>query len=137
MSSLILRSTTRLLLPLLLLFSLFVLLRGHNEPGGGFIGGLLAAGGLALYLLAFGSSAFAKLLRVAPVSLVGSGLSLAALAAALPCFVGRPFLTGLWWPRPLPGIGKLSSILLFDIAVYLVVVGTTLIFVSSLAEEER
>ena len=55
--SLILRATTRLLMPLLLLFSIFELLRGHNEPGGGFIGGLLAAGAVALLQLADGCDA--------------------------------------------------------------------------------
>ena len=71
--SLILRTTTRLLLPLLVMFSLFILLRGHNEPGGGFIGGLLAAGGLCLYLLAHGADATRRLLRVDPRTLIGIG----------------------------------------------------------------
>mgnify|MGYP000273018052 CR=1 FL=1 len=61
MRSLILQTATRALLPLLLLFSLFILLRGHNEPGGGFIGGLLAAGGLSLYTLGFDAAAAGRL----------------------------------------------------------------------------
>ena len=65
--SLILRTATRLLMPLLLLFSLFELLRGHNEPGGGFVGGLLAAGSLCLYLLAHGPEATRRVLRIDPI----------------------------------------------------------------------
>ncbi len=132
--SLILRTATRLLMPLLLLFSLFSLLRGHNEPGGGFIGGLLAAGSLCLYLLAHGPEATRRVLRIDPRTLIGGGL-LAALGAGLaPLFLGQPFLTGLWAEQPVPGIGKVSTVLLFDIGVYLVVAGTTLLMVLTLSD---
>ena len=132
--SLILRATTRLLMPLLFLFSLFELLRGHDEPGGGFVGGLLAASGLCLYLLAHGPGAARRVLRVDPRTLVGVGL-LTALAAGLVAVVrGRPFLTGLWGKQPVPGIGKVSTVLLFDVGVYLVVAGTTLLMVMTLAD---
>jgi multicomponent Na+:H+ antiporter subunit B len=137
MDSLILRTATRVLLPLLLLFSVFVLLRGHNEPGGGFIGGLLAAGGLALYLLAYGQQALRRILRLDPRTLVGAGLLAAVVAGSLPLVTGRPFLTGLWSSWVVPGVGKPSSVLLFDVGVYLVVVGTTLLVVGALAEEVR
>ena len=134
--SLILRTGARLLLALLLVFSVFELLRGHNEPGGGFIGGLLAASGFALYMLAFDAGAARKLLRVNPMTLVGGGLLVAAASGAAALFKGRPFLTGLWYPHPVPGIGKISTVLLFDVGVYLVVLGTALIVVFTLAEEE-
>ncbi|MCG8667950.1 MAG: hypothetical protein MI867_00930, partial [Pseudomonadales bacterium] len=64
--SLILRTATLIVLPLQLVFSLFLLLRGHDEPGGGFIGGLVAAGAFALYLYAYGVHALKQLLRVSP-----------------------------------------------------------------------
>ena len=132
--SLILRSTTRLLLPLLLLFSVFILLRGHNEPGGGFIGGLLAAGAVSLVALAEGPAAARRVLRCNPVVILGVGLLL-ALASGLPALAtGAPYLTGLWSKLSLPGIGKLSTVLLFDIGVYLVVAGTALLMVLNLAE---
>ena len=132
--SLILRTATRLLMPLLLLFSLFELLRGHNEPGGGFVGGLLAAGSLCLYLLAHGPEATRRVLRIDPRTLIGGGL-LAALGAGLaPLFLGQPFLTGLWAKQPVPGLGKVSTVLLFDIGVYLVVAGTTLLMVLTLSD---
>ncbi len=125
--SLILRTAARGLVPMLALISVFVLLRGHNEPGGGFIGGLLAAAGIALYQLAFGVGAARRLLRVDPRSLVGAGLSASITAAVLGLLAGRPLLSGLWLPDPVPGIGKLGTPLLFDVGVWLVVVGTTVL----------
>jgi multicomponent Na+:H+ antiporter subunit B len=122
---------------LLLLFSVFMLLRGHDEPGGGFVGGLLAAGAFALYMLAFDVEAARRLLRVNPLTLVGVGLLVAAAGGTAALGAGRPFLTGLWHPEPIPGIGKISTVLAFDIGVYLVVVGTALLVVFTLAEKER
>lgn len=135
-ASLILQTGTRFLQVLLLLFSVFMLLRGHNEPGGGFVGGLLAAGAFALYMLAFDVKDARRLLRVNPLTLVGAGLLVVAASGTAALFAGRPFLTGLWYPRPIPGIGKISTVLAFDIGVYLVVVGTALVVVFTLAEEE-
>ena len=134
--SLILQTGSRLLQVLLLLFSVFMLLRGHNEPGGGFVGGLLAAGAFALYMLAYDVRAARRALRVDPMTLVGTGLLIAAAGGAAALFVGRPFLTGLWYGRAIPGIGKISTVLVFDIGVYLVVVGTALLIVFTLAERE-
>ena len=136
MTSLILRTATRLLLAVLLLFSVFLLLRGHDLPGGGFIGGLVAASALALYALAFGSSAAATLLPVGPRPLMGVGLSAAALAGLLAAFAGRPFLTGLWFVQDFGGYTlKLSTPLLFDVGVYLVVVGVVLTMVFGLEDD--
>jgi multicomponent Na+:H+ antiporter subunit B len=132
--SLILRATVRLLLPLLVLFSLFILLRGHNEPGGGFIGGLLAAGGLCLYQLAHGGDAMRRVLRIDPRILIGVGLA-TAMASGLPALLrGQDYLTGIWGKGVVPGIGKLSTVLVFDIGVYLVVAGTSLLMVLTLAD---
>jgi len=132
--SLILRVTTRLLMPLLLLFSLFELLRGHNEPGGGFVGGLLAAGSICLYQLAHGTGATRRVLRIEPQVLVGLGLLVALGAGLVPMLLDKPFLTGIWGKQPVPGIGKVSTVLFFDIGVYLVVAGTTLLMVMTLAD---
>jgi multicomponent Na+:H+ antiporter subunit B len=135
MNSIILRTTSRLLVPLLLLFSLFVLLRGHNEPGGGFIGGLLAAGAFTLHALAHGPAASRRLLRADPRSILATGLLLAVASGMGAMLLGRPFLTGLWMAQTIPGIGKVSTVLLFDVGVYLVVLGTTLLIVLTLDEE--
>lgn len=136
MRSLILTTAIRYLLPLLLLFSLFVLLRGHNEPGGGFIGGLVAAAAFALYAIAFNVAEARRLLRIRPLTLIGIGLLTAVFSGLLaPLFSGEAFMTGLWSAREFPAIGKLGTPLLFDVGVYLTVIGVTLLIIFSLAEE--
>ena len=133
--SLILRTTARLLLVLMLVLAVFVLLRGHNDPGGGFIGGLLAAGGVAIYQLACGVGRARRLLRVEPRAIAGVGV-LTALAAGMAGLAGRgSLLAGLWWDRPVPGLGKLGTPLLFDLGVFLVVVGSVLTILFTLDEE--
>ena len=137
MDSLILRTTARFLVGLLLLFSLFVLLRGHNEPGGGFIGGLLAGSGLALYALAADVKSARRLLRVDPRSLIAGGAVCLVIAAVASMFVGKEMLTGLWLKEPVPGLGKVSTVLVFDIGVYLAVVGMALLTLFTLGEEDE
>lgn len=139
MRSLILNTGSTLLLPLLVLFSLFLLLRGHDEPGGGFIGGLVAAAAVALKLFAEDYKAARDMLRVHPLQLVGVGLVLAAVASLPALLVGQSFFTAQWWLVDLPIFGelKLSTPLLFDIGVFLGVIGTVLTVVFTLAEAEH
>jgi multicomponent Na+:H+ antiporter subunit B len=132
---LILRTAARLLLVLMLVLAIFVLLRGHNEPGGGFIGGLLAAGGVAIYQLACGVARARRLLRVDPRGLAGVGLLTAIAAGVMGVVAGRPLLTGLWSAHALPGVGKLGTPLLFDLGVFLLVVGAALTILFTLDEE--
>jgi len=134
-TSLILHVGTRVLFPLMLVFSVFLLVRGHNEPGGGFVGGLVAAIAFALVLLTDGEATARRALRVSPVRLIGVGLALAVLAGVPPLLRGEPYLRGLWLKTPLPVIGKLGTPLLFDAGVYLVVLGITVAIVFALAEE--
>lgn len=135
--SLILRTAASYMLPLLLLFSVFLLLRGHNEPGGGFVGGLTSASAFILYAIAYDVKAAKRLLRVDLVTLVGVGLFLAALSGVFQLFVGDAYLTGKWTDVNIPGIGaiKLGTPLLFDVGVYLVVLGVSLIVTLTLGEE--
>ena len=135
MQSLILSTTIRLLMPLLLMFSVFLLLRGHNEPGGGFVGGLVAAAAFALYSLAHGAEAGRKMLRIEPRLLVAAGLMTALVSGMIPFISGQPFLTALWSKLPMPIIGHAGSPLLFDAGVYLVVSGMSLLIIFSLMEE--
>lgn len=137
MKSLILTTATRYLLPLLLLFSIFVLLRGHDEPGGGFIGGLVAAAAFTLYAIATNVAETQQLIKVQPQRLMGVGLLTAVVGGLLaPILTGQPFMTGLWTAREFPAIGKLGTPLLFDTGVYLTVIGVTLLIIFSLAEDE-
>lgn len=135
MTSHILTTATRFLLPLLLLFSLFLLHRGHHEPGGGFVGGLVAAAAFSLYTIAFTVREARQVLRVSPRLLIVIGLSCAAGSGLVAVALGRPFMTGVWLPFEVPALGKLGTPLLFDIGVYLVVVGVVLMIVFALAED--
>lgn len=139
MDSVIFRITARSLLPLMLLFSVFLLLRGHHEPGGGFTGGLVAASGFALYAIAFDAYAAYRALRLQPQTIIGWGLLIALVSGFWGMVSGHPFLTGVWGTVMLPVIGKvkLGTPLLFDIGVYLVVIGVTLMIILSLAQQEE
>ena len=136
MRSLILSTTTRLTFPLLLLFSLFLLVRGHNEPGGGFAGGLVASAAFVLLSIAEGSQAASRALLLEPRTFIGAGLLIAAGSGFLALLKNLPYMTGLWLPFPLPIVGKAGTPVLFDIGVYLVVIGVVLKIVFSLAEED-
>ena len=137
MNSLILQTATRYLIDLLLLFSIFLLLRGHNEPGGGFVGGLAAAAAFVLYTLAFDVASARKLLRIDPHVLIGVGLMIAIVSGLVGLFLGDAFLTGEWfkWNVLNAFEFELGTPLFFDIGVYLVVLGVTLLIVFSLFEE--
>jgi multicomponent Na+:H+ antiporter subunit B len=136
--SLILSTAARTVTPLLLVFSVFAFLRGHNEPGGGFIGGLIAATGLGLIALADGTERMLQVLRVPPRTLLAMGLLAALASAVFGLFAGDVLLKGVWVSVPTPfGEAKLGTPLLFDLGVYLVVVGTVLTFIATLAEEQH
>jgi len=136
-TSLILSTASRLLLPLFLVFSIFILLRGHNEPGGGFVGGLIAAAAFALHAIAYDVEKTRTLLAIDTRSLIVLGLLLAMSSGMISLFLGEPFLTGQWMKVSFWPIGELDlgTPLFFDIGVYLTVVGVTLTIVLSLAEE--
>lgn len=136
MRSLVLSTAARLLLPLMLVFSVFLLLRGHNEPGGGFVGGLVAAAAFALYSIAEGVERARDLLRADPRSLIAVGLGLALASGLVGFVVGGEFLRGLWFSTPIPGIGKFGTPVVFDVGVYLLVLGMALLILFTLSEEE-
>lgn len=136
-NTLILHTASLFLLPLQLLFSIFLLLRGHDEPGGGFIAGLVAAGAFVLYLFAHGVSSTRKIMRCDPRDLLGLGLMLGALATLPALLFGEPFFTAQWLSfYVFEAQIKLSTVLLFDTGVYLAVLGTILTIVVSLTEAE-
>ncbi|WP_232522310.1 Na+/H+ antiporter subunit B [Marinimicrobium alkaliphilum] len=137
-NTVILHTASLFLLPLQLLFSMFLLLRGHDEPGGGFIAGLVAAGAFVLYLFAHGVDSTRKILRVEPHDLIGAGLLFGVISALPAIFFGQALLTAQWWSFYLVGTEvKLSTVLLFDLGVYLVVMGSILTIVMSLNEAEE
>ena len=136
MKGFVLSQASRLLFPLLVLLSLILLYRGHNLPGGGFIGGLLGATAYILVGLGDGMEAAKRKLRVSPVTLLGVGLAVAIFSGLPQLFFGQGILTGAWLPDfYLPVLGKvhLGTPLVFDIGVYFAVVGFVLHSTFSLA----
>ena len=131
LTSPIFKTGARFLMPLLLLFALFLLWRGHNEPGGGFVGGLVASAAFSLYLIAYGADRARRALIVKPGTLLGVGL-LTALISGIPASVlGQPFLKAQGTAGPI----QVGTPILFDIGVFLVVTGVMLMMVFSLAED--
>ncbi len=127
----------RLLLPLAMLVSLFFLLRGHNAPGGGFVGGLVLATALLLQYIVGGTQWVESRLRIHPLTWIALGLFSAAGAGIAAWLAGAPFLTSLAWHGALPLVGEvhLSSVLLFDLGVYMLVVGSTVLMLIAIAHQ--
>lgn len=134
--SIILRVATRYLSPLMVIFSIFLLFRGHNEIGGGFVGGLVAASALMLYAISTTPSALWKLLPLDPRFIAGIGLIISLISGMIPIFMGKPFMTGMWFDQPLPVLGKIGTPTLFDIGVYILVVGVVVWILLEFAEDE-
>lgn len=135
MPSVILQTGIRYLAPLLLMFSVFLLLRGHQEPGGGFVGGLVAAAAFALYSIAFNIQETRRVLRIDPRYFTAFGLSLAAGSGLFSLTQGEAFMTGIWDEATYPAIGHLGTPAIFDTGVYFVVLGVMLTIILNLAEE--
>lgn len=125
----------RWLLPLALLLALHLLIRGHNEPGGGFIAGLVVAVAIALQRLTLGLPADPGRAGRLCERLMAAGLGLGALTALAPLLLGYPVLTSYYQYLPLPLLGKLplASVFLFDLGVFLVVAAGTTLMLDALA----
>ncbi|MBE0474189.1 monovalent cation/H+ antiporter subunit A [Rhodoferax sp.] len=135
----ILATFARLLLPLALLVSFYIFLRGHNLPGGGFIAGLITAIALIVQYLANGVSWTHARLPAHTHPWIAAGLVIALLTGLASWLFGRPFLTSAFghvnWP--LVGEFELASAMAFDLGVYLVVVGATLLILINLGLVHR
>lgn len=137
MNTIILSYAARLLFPVLLVLSLIILYRGHNLPGGGFIGGLVAASAYILVGLGEGMAKARARMPASPRMIMAIGLAIAALSGIPALFSGAPYLTGEWLPDftlPLLGTMHLGTPLIFDVGVFCAVVGFTLQTAFSLAE---
>ncbi len=133
--SIILRTVARIMLPLLLLLSLFMVLRGHNLPGGGFIGGLLAASGVILQIVAVGPDRARAIIPISYLNLAAVGVLVGAVSGLVGLAAGEPFMTAAWLKTPIAGIGTLGTPFFFDVGVYLTVIGVTGQLALVLAEE--
>ena len=137
MGTLILKAATRLRVGLIRGFSVYLLFRGHQSPGGGFAGALVAGTAFALFAISEGALALRRAVRIDPRLLTAAGLLVALLAGMTAVIRQEPFLTGIWWGW---GHGDEASVIIgtpviFDIGVYLTVLGTILTLVLALEEE--
>ncbi|MDO5494831.1 MAG: Na+/H+ antiporter subunit A [bacterium] len=135
--SLIFEVGTRLIFPTLVVFSLYLLFAGHNQPGGGFAGGLVAGTALMVRYLAAGRYELGETLPLHAGYLLGGGLVVAAVAALTPLFFGGQVLQTAVFDFTVPVWGDvhLATALLFDIGVYLIVVGLVLDLLRSFGAE--
>ncbi len=133
LDSFLYRNVIRILFFVVNLVALYLLLRGHNLPGGGFIGGLVSAISLVLLGIALGVGEIYRITRTAPARIAFAGLALATASGCIPLIYGDPFLQqyNTYWTIPLVGKLAVGTTLVFDAGVFLVVVGicTKIIFV--------
>ncbi|MBY8823463.1 monovalent cation/H+ antiporter subunit A [Sphingomonas colocasiae] len=125
------------LFPLILTFSVYLLMRGHDLPGGGFAGGVTASIAILLLYMAGGTRWVEARLDIRPLRWISAGLLIAAGTGAAAWLFGRPFLTSYFTYLPVPLIGDVpvASALVFDIGVFTVVVGTTVLILIALAHQ--
>lgn len=136
MRSIILTTAIKLLIPVFLLFSVYLFFRGHDEPGGGFIAALVTAIGFLFYMIALGKKETMQLYKVSTNTLMGLGLFAVLLSATLPLFMGYTLSEAQWINVEIPFIGKLGTPILFDLGVYLLVLGVILTIAFTLFEDE-
>lgn len=133
MSSIIFSATARVLFWVMLAVSVFILLRGHNQPGGGFVGGLIAAMAIGMVALADGVDKARARLRLHPVQVLGLGVLLGILSGLPGLWVDGNFLAHQWLVFD-NGI-KLGTTIVFDLGVYFAVLGGMLALIFRLYED--
>lgn len=123
----------------LLMVSIYLLFAGHNQPGGGFVGGLVAAAACALRLATAGPAELRRSIRFRPMTLLGGGLVVATSSALLALWNGAQVLQTRYLQVDVPIIGKvaLSTAFFFDLGVYLVVLGTLLAALEAFGSPEK
>ncbi len=137
MNSIILQLAAKYLRWLFIIFAVLALMRGHNDPGGGFIGGLLAGLAIVYRGLAYDAFQVKERLQNIPEWFIAGGLFIIFLSFFPSLILGKAIMTGVWLKIPLPLIGelKLGSPFLFDIGVFFTVIGVTVMFVFSLTQK--
>lgn len=138
MNSIVLQIAARYVRVILVIFALIALLRGHNHPGGGFIGGLLAAMSVIYYGFAYNHSELKKKMKIRPDGYIALGIALILLSIIPGLLQGQAMMQGFWLRVPLPGSEelKLGTPLLFDAGVFFAVVGVTLLFLIALTRQD-
>ena len=137
MNSAILQIASKYVRTLMVILAVLILLRGHNLPGGGFIGGLLAELSIAFKGFAFTPDKVREEIRWKPRGYMAFGLFLILLSTLPGWFSGKGLMTGIWVTIPLTSGFKFGTPFLFDIGVFFAVIGVTLLFLLSLTRGEE
>ncbi|MED4054487.1 Na(+)/H(+) antiporter subunit B [Niallia taxi] len=134
----ILQTTTKIVLFIILIFSVFIFFTGHYTPGGGFIGGLLTSGAIVLLLLAFDLKTVKKILPFNYMYMIAAGLLFSIGTGAGAMLFNMPFLTHAYTHIDIPILGELSlhTATIFDLGVFLVVVGVTMTIIQTIGGDE-
>jgi multicomponent Na+:H+ antiporter subunit B len=137
-NDLILQTATKVVVFIIIMFSWHLFFSGHYTPGGGFIGGLLTSGAIVLLLLAFDLKTVVEFLPIDYIKMTATGLLFALLTGVGSFFYDVPFLTHTFSYVDLPILGttSLATAVLFDLGVYLVVVGVTMTIIQTIGETE-
>lgn len=133
-----LQTATKVVTFIILMFAVHIFFAGHYAPGGGFVGGLLTASAIVLLMLAFDIETVKRIIPFNYVMMTATGLLLALGTAGASIFFNVPFFTHAYDYFDLPLFGKTSlhSAALFDLGVYLVVVGVTMTIIQTIGEDE-
>lgn len=134
----IFQTATKVIVFIIIIYSLHLFFSGHYTPGGGFIGGLMTSGALVLLLLAFDIKTVVNILPIDYIKLAATGLLIALLTGMGSFFFDVPFLTQTFSYVELPILGEtsLATAVLFDLGVYLVVIGVTMTIIQTIGETE-
>ncbi|MEC5422596.1 Na(+)/H(+) antiporter subunit B [Virgibacillus sp. C22-A2] len=137
-NDIVLRTTTSLIAFILLGFAVYLLIAGHNSPGGGFVGGLMTSGAVLLMYMAYGIEAVKKMLPINFLTLIPIGLAIALGTGMASFLFGVPFLTQTfdYFTIPLFGEIELATAMIFDIGVYLTVVGVMITIILTIATDQ-
>ncbi|MFX3636999.1 MAG: Na(+)/H(+) antiporter subunit B [Candidatus Pristimantibacillus sp.] len=133
-----LQTATKILVFIIMTFSIYILFAGHHNPGGGFIGGLITASALVLLYIAFDLQSVRDIIPVDFNQLAATGVLVAVLTGAASFLFDVPFLSQTFTYVNLPLLGKteLASAVIFDLGVYMTVIGTTMTIITSISEDE-
>ncbi|SES77790.1 multisubunit sodium/proton antiporter, MrpB subunit [Oceanobacillus limi] len=137
-NDLILRTTTSLIAFILLGFAVYLLLAGHNSPGGGFIGGLVTAAAIVLMYMAYGINLIDKIIPINYRTLALIGLLIAVLTGVGSFLFNEPFLSQTFGYFHFPFFGEieLATAMIFDVGVYFTVVGVTITIILNIANDQ-
>ncbi len=138
-NNIILKSTSSIIVFILFGFAIYLLLAGHNSPGGGFVGGLTTSAAVLLMFMAYGEKAVNKILPLNFIIFIPVGLLIAVLTGLGALIFNVPFLTQTFGVISLPIIGEveLATAMLFDLGVYFTVFGTTMTIILTISSDQN